>query len=51
MVLQIMKLQLHQLHGDHTAMKASYAYGPVTVAYSRHDYDSATVIQRSRTTS
>ena len=27
------------LHGDQTVMKASYAYGPVTVAYSNSEYD------------
>jgi len=29
-------------NADVTTMKASYAYGPVTVAYSDHEYDSAT---------
>ena len=30
------------LNADVTTMKASYAFGPVTVAYSDHEYDSAT---------
>ena len=30
------------LNGDVTTMKASYAFGPVTVAYSDHEFDSAT---------
>ena len=25
--------------GDHTAMKATYAYGPVTVGYSKNEHD------------
>jgi outer membrane protein OmpU len=29
--------------GDHTAMKISYAYGPVTVGYSKNDHDIGTV--------
>ena len=29
-------------NADVTTMKASYAYGPITVAYSDHEYDSAT---------
>ena len=29
--------------GDHTAMKVSYAYGPVTVGYSKNDHDVGTV--------
>ena len=28
--------------GDHTAMKISYAYGPVTVGYSKNDHDTGT---------
>ena len=28
--------------GDHTAMKVSYAYGPVTVGYSKNDHDTGT---------
>jgi outer membrane protein OmpU len=32
-------------------MKASYAYGPVTVAYSDHSYDSATATRDQDTTS
>lgn len=28
--------------GDQTSMKASYAYGPVTVAYSKSDHDTGT---------
>jgi len=28
--------------GDHTAMKLSYAYGPVTVGYSKNDHDTGT---------
>ena len=28
--------------GDHTAMKVSYAYGPVTVGYSKNDHDIGT---------
>ena len=28
--------------GDHTAMKVSYAYGPVTVGYSNSDHDTGT---------
>jgi len=28
--------------GDHTAMKLSYAYGPVTVGYSKSDHDTGT---------
>tara|TARA_B110000037_G_scaffold66688_1_gene81081 strand:+ start:1126 stop:2169 length:1044 start_codon:yes stop_codon:yes gene_type:complete len=30
------------LNADATTMKASYVFGPVTVAYSDHEYDSAT---------
>ena len=30
------------LNADVTSMKASYAFGPVTVAYSDHEFDSAT---------
>ena len=29
-------------NADVTTMKASYAYGPITVAYSDHEFDSAT---------
>jgi outer membrane protein OmpU len=29
-------------HADVQTMKASYAYGPITVAYSEHEYDSTT---------
>jgi outer membrane protein OmpU len=36
---------------DVTTMKASYAYGPVTVAYSNHEYDSATATRDQDTTS
>ena len=32
-------------------MKASYAYGPITVAYSDHEYDSATATRDQDTTS
>ena len=28
--------------GDHTALKATYAYGPVTVGYSKMDHDTGT---------
>jgi len=37
--------------GDQTVMKASYAYGPVTVAYSQNDYDVGTVANDQETTS
>ena len=30
--------------GDHTAMKVSYAYGPVTVGYSKNDHDTGTCL-------
>ena len=33
--------QVATTSGDQTVMKASYAYGPVTVAYSNNDYDIA----------
>ncbi len=36
---------------DVTTMKASYAYGPVTVAYSDHEFDSATATRDQDTTS
>jgi outer membrane protein OmpU len=36
---------------DTTTMKASYAYGPVTVAYSAHDYDTAVASKDQETTS
>ena len=36
---------------DVTTMKASYAYGPITVAYSDHEYDSATATRDQDTTS
>ena len=32
-------------------MKASYAYGPITVAYSDHEFDSATATRDQDTTS
>ena len=38
-------------NADVTTMKASYAYGPVTVAYSDHSYDSATATRDQDTTS
>ena len=31
---------------DVTTMKASYAYGPVTVGYSRSEYDDSTCISQ-----
>jgi len=37
--------------GDQTVMKASYAYGPVTVGYSNNDYDVGTVANDQETTS
>ena len=36
---------------DATAMKASYAYGPVTVAYSNYEYDAANTSADNETTS
>ena len=36
---------------DVTTMKASYAYGPITVAYSDHEFDSATATRDQDTTS
>ena len=36
---------------DVTTMKASYAYGPITVGYSDHEYDSATATRDQDTTS
>ena len=39
------------LDADVTTMKASYAYGSVTVAYSDHEYDSATATRDQDTTS
>ena len=36
---------------DVTTMKASYAYGPITVAYSDHEYDSVTATRDQDTTS
>jgi len=38
-------------NADVTTMKASYAYGPITVAYSDHEYDSATAANDQDTTS
>ena len=37
-------------NADVTTMKASYAYGPVTVAYSDHEFDSATATRDQDTT-
>jgi len=39
------------LDADVTTMKASYAYGSVTVAYSDHEFDSATATRDQDTTS
>ena len=36
---------------DGTAMKASYAYGPVTVAWSNYEYDETTAANDNETTS
>ena len=36
---------------DATVMKASYAYGPVTVAWSNYEYDEATAANDNETTS
>jgi outer membrane protein OmpU len=36
---------------DQTVMKASYAYGPITVGYSNNDYDHATASSDQETTS
>ena len=36
---------------DGTAMKASYAYGPVTVAWSNYEYDAAATANDNETTS
>ena len=38
-------------NADVTTMKASYAYGPITVAYSDHEFDSATATRDQDTTS
>ena len=38
-------------NADVTTMKASYAYGPITVAYSDHEYDSGTAANDQDTTS
>jgi outer membrane protein OmpU len=38
-------------NADVTTMKASYAYGPITVAYSDHEYDSAQAADDQETTS
>ena len=38
-------------NADATSMKASYAYGPVTLAYSDHEYDSNTATSDQDTTS
>ena len=38
-------------NADVTTMKASYAYGPVTLAYSDHEFDSATATRDQDTTS
>jgi outer membrane protein OmpU len=38
-------------NADVTTMKASYAYGPITVAYSDHEYDSAQAADDQDTTS
>ena len=38
-------------NADVTTMKASYAYGPITVAYSDHEFDSANVANDQDTTS
>ena len=36
--------------GDHTAMKVSYAYGPVTVGYSNSDHDTGTAASDTKLT-
>jgi outer membrane protein OmpU len=36
--------------GDHTAMKVSYAYGPVTVGYSNSDHDTGTASSDTKLT-
>ena len=38
-------------NADVTTMKASYAYGPITVAYSDHEFDSGTAANDQDTTS
>ena len=38
-------------NADVTTIKASYAYGPITVAYSDHEYDSGTAANDQDTTS
>ena len=38
-------------NADVTTMKASYAYGPITVAYSDHEFDSTTAANDQDTTS
>ena len=37
--------------GDHTAMKLSYAYGPVTLGYSKNDHDTGTASSDTELTS
>ena len=37
--------------GDHTAMKISYAYGPITVGYSNSDHDTGTASSDTKLTS
>jgi outer membrane protein OmpU len=41
----------NNFNADVTTMKASYAYGPITVAYSDHEFDSATATRDQDTTS
>ena len=41
MLLQIKKQEVATTSGTQEVMKASYAYGPVTVAYTNNDYDIA----------
>ena len=36
--------------GDHTAMKLSYAYGPITVGYSNSDHDTGTASSDTKLT-
>ena len=36
--------------GDHTAMKVSYAYGPITVGYSNSDHDTGTASSDTKLT-
>ena len=36
--------------GDHTAMKVSYAYGPITVGYSNSDHDTGTTSSDTKLT-